>query len=123
MALIDIANPFPGHAETVVIASGASLSAEIDCRGRVLAEIQMPATWTAANLTFQYATAAGGSYANMYDPAGTEYTVVAAAASGITMALAAFAGKPFLKIRSGTAGAAVAQGADRTLTLVFREAS
>lgn len=118
MAQVEIGGSFPGHAETVVIASGASLSAEIDLRGRLLTEIQMPGAWTAANLTFTDAYASGGSFGAMYDDAGTEYTVVAAASRNITVNPNAFR-KPFLKVRSGTASAAVNQGADRTLTLLF----
>lgn len=121
MAVTELQFPFPGHAETVTIASGASLSAEINCRGRVPKRIIMPAAWTAANLTFQTGLVTGGSFTDKYDPAGTEYLVVAAAGREIPLPYDAFAAIPFLKIRSGTAAAAVLQAADRTLTVVFWE--
>lgn len=117
----DIQHPFQGHSDTAVISAGASLSAAIKCVGRSLKEIKMPGAWTAANLTFQYCESEGGVYLDFYDPAGTEYLVVAAASHGITLPHDAFTSKPFLKIRSGTGVVPVAQGADRTLVLIFWE--
>jgi hypothetical protein len=107
---------------TTQIANGASLSAEIDCGSRVLGAILMPAAWDAANLTFQFATESGGTFVDLYDDAGTEYLVVAAASRAIALHQAAFKNVPFLKIRSGTAALPVNQTDDRDLTLVFSEA-
>lgn len=103
---------------TATIANGASLSGAIDLSTGKLARIAMPASWTAANLTFQ-ASYDGATYNDLYDQNGTEYTVTAAASRSILVPFADFIGIRYLKIRSGTSGAAVNQGADRTLNLVL----
>jgi hypothetical protein len=105
----------------VTIASGASLSPEFNTRGFVPVSIRMPATWTAANLTFAGSEITAGTFADMYDDAGTEYTVVAAASRKIVLNPAAFCSFQFMKIRSGTAGAAVAQGGARILVVELRK--
>jgi hypothetical protein len=101
---------------TVDIASGASLSAAIPLGLGRAAGIQMPAAWTAANLTFQ-ASYDGITYANLYDASGTEYTATAAADRLIILPVADFAGIQNIKIRSGTAGTPVNQAAARRLDL------
>lgn len=106
---------------TATIANGASLSSEVDLSGFVLRAIQMPADWTAANLTLQSKPRSSDTLQNVYDKGGTEFTITAAddrylvpvgADAEVLQALA------FIKIRSGTAGSAVNQGAARTLLLV-----
>lgn len=108
--------------KTVTIGSGASLSGEVDLEGYKLAAIIMPAAWTAANLTFQASDASAGTFADVYDDAGTEVSVTAAVSRAIGMdaAMPELAAFRFLKIRSGTTATPVAQGADRTLTLVLK---
>ena len=101
------------------IASGQSLSDPLDSQGLELLGILMPASWTAANLTFQ-GSPDGQSYADVYDRAGTEYTATAAA-SRLILLLPRDDLVPlrFLKVRSGTAGVPVAQaGGGRILTLL-----
>jgi hypothetical protein len=110
--------------KTVTIANGASLSGAATLTGGVtsLVGIQMPAGWTAAAITFQ-ASADGTTYGDVYTAAGTEVTIpsVAVAASRyIALDPSDFAGMAFLKLRSGTSAAAVAQGADRIITLIVR---
>ncbi len=106
----------------VTIASGASLTPEIDLfdssgeLGR-LEIIQMPATWTAANLTFQIADASGGTFNNQYDDEGNEAVVVADASRSIDINSDITKGMRYIKIRSGTSGTPVNQGAARTLKL------
>ncbi len=103
---------------TATIANGQSLSAAINMYDiGALSAIHMPAAWTAADLTFQ-ASADGVTYNNLYNDSGGEYTVTAAAARAIVVNLADFLGIKFLKIRSGTSAVPVAQGADRSLSLV-----
>jgi len=106
------------------IASGASLSGEVDLRGKILVAIQAPAAWTAADLSFQAAekpTAEGGVYGEVFEGdavGGGAALVVDAAASQYT--LLNFEGKPqncMLKVRSGTSGVPVLQGADRDIIL------
>ena len=47
---------------TATIANGQSLSGEVDLEGYAVAAISMPATWTAADITFAVATATGGTF-------------------------------------------------------------
>lgn len=107
------------YAATAVIANGESLSGAVDCSAGRLGRIVIPATWTAANLTFQ-GSYDGSNYANLYDEAGTEYTVtVGGAAREIKVPVVDFLSVRYLKIRSGTSGTPVNQGGARTLNLVL----
>lgn len=108
------------------IANGASLSGAIDT-GNVgsskLIGIEMPAAWTAAALTFQVSTD-GTNYFNLHTDA-AEATATAAAA--IVIALRADLASVlsqfrYFKVRSGTAGVAVNQGAARTGFLYLTKA-
>ena len=105
-------------ASTATILNGASLSDAIDLGvGPQMVGIQMPAAWTAADMTFQ-ASVDGATYANLTDDAGTEVTFTVSASKFVTLRTAAldlFYGKRYLKLRSGTAGAATNQGADRAI--------
>ena len=104
---------------TVTISSGQSLSPAINTGGGLLVGIQMPASWTSADLTFQ-GSFDGTTYTNLYDSLGTEITAAAAASRGISaLNSSVFAAFNFVKIRSGTSGAAVNQAADRIITLAF----
>lgn len=115
------------RAVTVTIANGASLSGVGTIPpGFALAAIVMPATWTAASLTFQASHNDGlgaGTYNNVYDVAGTEFQAQASASRWIAIDPVDFLGAPFIKVRSGTSGAAVAQGGNRDLVLVLRAVS
>ena len=114
------------RAVDVTIADLASLSGEVDLEGAVLVGIAMPAAWTAANLTFQAASATGGTFQDVYDDAGGEVTVIAAVSRAIGVDVAAGALAPFryIKVRSGTTGTPVVQtpgeGLVRTITLVLK---
>ena len=103
-------------AATASISNGQSLSGAIDLGGARLAYIQMPASWTAAALTFQ-ASADGVTYVDLYDNDGVEYSASVAASQGIIVPLTDFLGIRYLKVRSGTSAVPVNQGGDRTLTL------
>ena len=104
------------------IANGASLSGVVDIgEGKTLCAIDMPADWTAANLTFQASTASDGTFDNLYDQYGTEKTVTAAEDRYIPLDDPAFwLGVRYVKVRSGTAASAVNQGAERVITLVTK---
>lgn len=99
------------------IADGASLSDIVPLGIGALARIVMPDAWTAGNLTFQ-TSYDGTTFNNLYAADGTEYTVTAAASREIIVNLADFLGVRFVKIRSGTSGTAVNQGAARTIRVV-----
>lgn len=108
--------------QQATIANGASLSAAIELGvvGAALVGIEMPAAWTAANLTFQ-ASVDGTNFNNLYDKDGNEVTVTASTSRYIGLIPSLFAGFRAMKIRSGTSGAAVNQGGDRILKIVTRE--
>ena len=102
--------------EEVVIANGTSDSNAVDVSERVAVGILMPSSWTAASLTFR-ASVDGVNFFPVYDAAGVELVVTAAAGTYIVVAPDATRALRYLKIRSGTNGAAVNQGAARTLKL------
>lgn len=99
----------------VVIANGASLSAAVNLNNRILTGIFMPAGWTAAGMSFQVSDD-GVTYYDLQTDA-AEYTAAAAAAQYIGLNNLWFFGARFVKVRSGTAAAAVNQGAARSLLL------
>jgi hypothetical protein len=102
------------------IANGQSLSNAIDLKENGLCGLYMPAAWDAADLTLVGATSLSGTYQNVNDKDGTEMLIKAAASRFILLNPADFAGLRFLKLRSGTSGAAVAQTAARTISPMLR---
>lgn len=115
--------PYEQHKTTVAatIAISTALSAAVDLGAiGTLVGIQMPAAWTTANLTFQASYDGGTTYQDLYDDAGNEVTVTAAASRNIYLSPEEWAGIQLLKVRSGTSGTPVNQAAARTITLVTR---
>lgn len=104
---------------TVTIANAQSLSGAIDLEKLGLQAIDMPDAWTAASLTFQVSED-GVTFLNLYDNSG-EVTITTAASRRVILPKDIFSlGFRYLKVRSGTAGAAVNQAAERVLTLIKR---
>lgn len=110
----------------VTILSGTALSAEVNVNAKRIVGIQMPAAWTAGALTFQavIAQAAGNpptpTFGEVVDSANAAVTV-ATPAAGTYIALPdtlALVGLGRIKVRSGTSGTPVNQGADRVIGLV-----
>jgi len=106
--------------KTAAIPSGQSLSPVVDVEWPMhpIAVI-IPAAWTAAVLTFSVSVD-GSTYNNLYDDGGNEVTVQADVDRFITLPPALFAGFVDFKVRSGTSGSPVNQGAERSLTVVLR---
>lgn len=105
---------------TATIANAASLSGSVDLNGRQLVGIMLPAAWTAANLTLQ-ASMDGSTFFNVYAIGGSEYTAtVTAASTFIIIPPNDLLGVRYIKLRSGTSGSPVTQGASRTITLATR---
>ena len=102
---------------TATIANGAAVSDAMHLAAMRLFAIQMPATWTTADLTFQ-GSFDGTTYADVYDELGTEVTVDAAAARFIILDPAKFLGLQKFKIRSGTTGSPVNQGGARLIQVI-----
>lgn len=105
---------------SVVIANGASLSAAVDLSGVVIVRIVTPAAMTGVALTFAGSDVTAGTYTNVYDRFGSEYSVVSAASRRIVVPPADLLGNCWLKVRSGTAAAPTAEGGARTITLLVR---
>ena len=101
-----------------VIDSGASLSPAVDLIDTRLFGFVMPAAWTAAAMTFSV-SADGVTYNDLYDDTGTEVNLTVSASKFIALSNPQrFLGIRYLKVRSGTTGSAVNQGAARTIQLV-----
>lgn len=111
-------NPIGGISEDVdvVIASGASLSAGTPLAGYVLCGFYMPATWTAASMTFQ-ASDDGVTFGDIYF-GGSELSYDVAGGQYVAVEPSQFMGVRHLKVRSGASGAGVNQGADRSIKLM-----
>lgn len=102
----------------VTILSGASQSDVIDCQMFVPVALLMPASWTAATITFLAAfddEEDGGTFRPVYDADGTELAVTVAASRHVVLAPDALRSARWLKLRSGTSGSPVNQGADRVI--------
>jgi hypothetical protein len=103
---------------TVVIANGESLSTAAHIGSGTLVGIQLP-TFTSAKLTFQ-GSADGVTYVECVDASAAAVEYAASTGAIYIKAPADLAGVPYIKVRSGTSGAAVNQAAERTITLVVK---
>ena len=104
------------------IANGESLSGLVELGTLTLVGIEIPADWTAANLTLQTTNESGGTLVDVYDKAGNEYTITVGGTSRfIALDKSDLQGiGRFIKLRSGTSGTPVNQGADRVLKLIVK---
>ncbi|WP_027578481.1 hypothetical protein [Bradyrhizobium sp. Ai1a-2] len=101
-----------------VIANGGSISGAIPIGDKVITGIVMPAGWDAAALTFQVSIDGGVNWSNLFDSSGNEVAFQAAASRFIAVDPTLWIGINHIKIRSGTAAAAVNQNAERSVRLV-----
>lgn len=111
-------NPTDGisQAGDAVISIGTSLSAEIILGGNVFVGLYMPATWTAAAITYSVSFD-GATFHDMFKD-GSEYTTSAGAGQYIPIAYQDFMGVRRIRLRSGTSGAPVNQGGERSIQMV-----
>lgn len=108
------------EALTVTLASGSSLTEAINLGGLRLFGLVLPATWTAADLTFQVSTDGGSTWANLYEQDGTEVIASGKTSGCLTVHPSVFAAFQYIRIRSGTSAVPVSQTADRALKLIVR---
>jgi hypothetical protein len=105
------------------IAAGQALSLPCALGALTLVGISMPAVWTAAPLTFQVSPDGGTTWQELYDGAGNEVTV-AAAAGQFVVPLAEpsyiWRGINMVQVRSGTAAAPVSQAVGAVVNLITR---
>lgn len=105
----------------VTVPAAAAISPAIDLTTYRLARIGCPAdVGLATVMSFQVATSLGGTYRDLYDQYGSEYTVKVANNRAVVPDLTMFAGARFLKIRFGTSAAPTvyANGRDVDLSLL-----
>ncbi len=87
-----------------------------------LAGIQMPAAWTAADLSFRV-SADSVTYQDLYDDAGNEVVVTAAVGDAFSFdedVFAVISRWKYFQVRSGVTAAPVNQGGDRELRLLTK---
>lgn len=128
LALLASCNPALAAFEVpVTIANGGSLSTAADLTPFIAIgaptpiAIIMPAAWTAASITAQFSTDGCSTFSNAFVQAGTEYTITSPAASEyIILTPSDLVGVNCLKLRSGTSGSPVTQGAARTLNILIK---
>ncbi len=107
--------------QVTILSGQAQPSAGTPLGKGTLIGILIPSGWTTANLTFQNSID-DSALSDVYDGSGTELTVTVGGASRyIALDPTYFVGLSNIKIRSGTTGTPVNQGADRVLTLITKE--
>ena len=106
--------------DTVTIAAAASLSDAVDLETSTLMAVIMPAAWDAAGLTFEVSHN-GTDWVDLYNEFGELLVTVADTDRYIHLTPAEWVGVRHVKVRSGTSAAAVAQAAERVITLVVKE--
>ena len=109
--------------EEVVIANGESLSGTVPlgAGARQLVGVIVPNEWTEADLSFAVNADNGTGWHRLkWD--GAEYVVALDGIGGDAISLepSVFAGWPYVRVRSGTAGTPVNQDAERTLVVMTR---
>ena len=103
-----------------VISASGSLSPEVDLGQQTLVGIVMPATWTAASLTFQVSVDGGTTWVEHYSSAGTETTYTVSTGQFIAVDPTLWKGVYSVKVRSGTSASPVTQTAQATIILVTK---
>jgi hypothetical protein len=103
---------------TVTIANGQSLSDAAHIGTGELIGIQLP-TLTSASLSFQ-GSSDGVTYVEVVDASANAVAYAASTGAIYIKAPADLAGVPYIKVRSGTSGAPVAQGAARVISLIVK---
>lgn len=106
------------ESKNIVIASGASLSAATNLGGRIPVGVYIPATWTAAGLSFEVSYD-GTTFTPVTDDEGTEYTAVVTASKYVSLDNTKFFGASHIKLRSGDSGTPVNQAAERTVVVML----
>lgn len=111
--------PWTGTQNTTIHA-GQSVSDAVDLAESRAAAIAVPVGWTAAGLSFQVSDD-GQTFLELADSSGALVSIAQANVAAdrlIMLDPAIFSFVRWLKVRSGTAAAAVNQAVDRALTLM-----
>ena len=102
----------------ITIASGASVSDEIDLGGATCMMIEMPDAFTGTVLTFQASRTSGGTFRDVKDSAKSEIQVTVEPNEMCTVDKLAPA--RYIKIRSGTSAIPTAEEAERILYVITK---
>ncbi len=105
--------------QQATIADGQSLSAGVNLQTKTLTGVIVASTWNTAALTFQ-GSYDGTNYFNLFNGASELSYAAIAASTWVLVDPTLFYGLPYIKVRSGTAGSAVAQTGDTIVTLISR---
>lgn len=116
---LPVTNSASYGSETATILAGESLSDEIDISGYSLVGIKLPSVFEGSSVTFQASDVTGGTFYNVYDSAGNEFSATVRASSVVTD-LPELAPLRFIKIRSGTAGTPVVQVSNREIVVLLK---
>jgi len=106
------------HSIDVVIANAASLSGAADLKGLALCGFIMPDAWDAAGLSFNVSID-GTNYNYLYWD-GSEVNETVDVDQHVSLDPVKFLSAKHVKVLSGTSAVPVAQGAERTITLMCR---
>jgi hypothetical protein len=110
----------PVNGVRAVVPSGATLSEPVDIGGSALCAIQTPSALdSATSLTFSVSYD-GSTFANLYNDAGSEYSVTVSTSRSVVLNPADFYGVRHIKVRLGTSGSPTTATATRTLILGLR---
>jgi hypothetical protein len=104
----------------VTFAAGAPASGTVSLLNLHIIGIDMPATWTAATITF-LTSIDGITFKTTADVTGAEITITAAASTHIVVPPLSAPSAKFVKLQSGSSAATVNQVSATTLTLQCRE--
>jgi hypothetical protein len=106
------------------IASGQSLSAEVDIGSKSLVGIIVPANWTTAGISLQASPDGGTTWGEVTTVAGTPFAIASLAGGTLAYQVAVdpttLRGAQALKVRSGSQALPVNQTNTVTLKLVTR---
>ncbi len=110
--------------ETLIIASGAAPSTELDMTGFAGGMIKVPGAWTAADIGFSACEKSGGTFVDLQDELGARVKI-----TGVATATSMFYDIPpevfsarYVKLESinTSTEAAVNQGAERSIIVVMK---
>jgi hypothetical protein len=103
------------------IAAGQSLSNSVDLLPSTLVGLWMPASWTAASLTFQVSPDGDNTWLELVNYAGSNVTLTVAAGQFIQIDPTQWKGIYSVKLRSGTLASPVTQAASASIQLIGRQ--
>lgn len=100
---------------STIVADGDTVSSAVDLSGTTLAGILFPAEYDGASITLQASNSYSGSYVDVYDAAGTAFTITAGASRMVMIEPSKVAGIQYMKIETN-----IAQTGDTSFTLLTR---